>query len=819
MTSRSNLIINATKIECGGQEPTTNPNFVSSDPTKPIMINGVIPSASSGSGGDVFTNQTNTFTQVNTFNANTVLTTVDTGNINTTGTITASSTVICSKVESSGNVEAGANVECVNVQASGNVECVDVEASGNCTVSGVGIFSGVLNSDNNLQMDTGSSRSIRAVAYGPGRTIISDVDYLDFKQCSKLNEEQSATATKSFNAGIVNNQQFITRFPTATTRKFITEATANNIQRLSYYDINSVDTPFVLYNGTDSTDPAVSNSMTIYPRTIHEASVTVDSPNVAVNGHRVVIDEGEIHIRSLTASIPKLTWNDNSADVSMPRCVDSFESDSVNYNRGIEFDTTTDNTANAIFNISNANSGGLKPVIQIDGAQLQLSDLDSTDVASLVRVNSSGIIDNFGNDLYIDSVSLGDTSRFIKAPIASTNDIEIEPNGVLFCGGDIEARDSSLISKTSNMLTDYRQTEIDHGVIRLRNQSISGSAITDKPRIDWGGTETLAQTGSCVDFMETGTTQHNRVIEFTTTNPAVNNQILQLRTNNGLLPRMIFVGGAGVGNAEVVAMAGQRDILNSASPAGDDMITCESDGGTKFRRLGTSNTDILQVGVDNDNVQINEPCDLFKTYTINPTTPTTYNANLTSQIRGLFDLYVVEVQVFETEIGSGLTKELFNLQNTSFTKFSFGQNTGQTFTIPQLAGAGAGLGFDVKFRVLDSAGGNETWMPASGAGPGIGIHSLRGQFSGATSSPQFTTNDNADFILQYVNYAAHRVAAGGGWVGSTQMPQVHFVMGSGTGTPAKYGLYFPSNFPTGGTNPAVVSNVIRVSLSVNGGFV
>lgn len=810
--------LNDNNINVGAFGTLVQPDIVGQN-GQLVKVNGVIPTSGTG-GGDVYTNQPNTFTQVNTFNANTVLSTMDTGEINVSGGITASTIVTCASLETTtGNVECAGNVKCVDVEASGNVECVDVEASGACTVGGVGIFSGVLNSDNNLQMDTGSNRSIRAVAYGPGRTVISDVDYLDFKQCSKLNEAQTATAEKTFSAGIVNKQKLKTQFPSSTTQLFETQATANNLQRLSYVDQDGTSTPMVQYNGTQASDVSVSNSMTIYPRTIHEASVTVESPNVSVNGHRVVIDDGDIHLRSLTASIPQLTWNDNSADVSMPRCVDFFESDSANYNRGIEFDTTTDNTANAIFNISNANSSGLKPVIQIDGAQLQLSDLDSTDVASLVRVDTSGIIDNFGNDLYIDSVSLGDTSRFIRAPTASTDDIEIEPNGVLFCGGDIEARDSSLISKTSNMLTDYRQTEIDHGVIRLRNQSISGSAITDKPRIDWGGTETLAQTGSCVDFMETGTTQHNRVIEFTTTDAAVNNQILQLRTNNGLLPRMIFVGGAGVGNAEVVAMAGQRDILNSTSPAGATMITCESDGGTKFRRLGTSNTDILQVGVDNDDVQINEPCDLFKTYTINPTTPTTYNANLTTQIRGLFDLYVVNVPVFETEIGSGLTKELFNLQNTSFTKFSFGQDTGQTFTIPQLAGAGAGLGFNVKFRVLDSAGGNETWMPANAPTTGIGIHSLRGQFSGATSSPQFTTNDANDFILQYVNYASHRVSAGGGWVGSTAMPEVHFVMGSGTGTPAKYGLYFPSNFPTGGTDTSVVSNVIRISLSVNGAFV
>ena len=799
--------LNDNNINVGAFGTTTQPDIVGQN-GQLVKVNGVVPTAGGGTGGDVYTNQPNTFVAVNTFNANTVLSTMNTGNINTVGDITATATIGCTTLATTGNVE-----------ATGNVGCVDVQASGSCTVGGVGIFSGVLNSDNNLQMDTGSSRSIRAVSYGPGRTIVSDVDYLDFKQCSKLNEVQTATAEKTFSAGIVNKQKLKTQFPSSTTQLFETQATANNLQRLSYVDQDGTLTPMVQYNGTQASDVSVSNSMTVYPRTIHEASLTIESPNVSTNGHRVVIDDGDIHLRSLTASIPQLTWNDTSADVSMPRCVDFFESDSTNYNRGFEFDTTADNTANAIFNISNANSGGLKPIIQIDGAQLQLSDLDSTDVASLVKVDSSNIISNFGDDLYIDSVSFADTARFIRAPPASTNDIEIEPNGILFCGGDIEARASSLISKTSNMLTDYRQTEIDHGVIRLRNQSISGSAITDKPRIDWGGTETLAQTGSCVDFMETGTTQHNRVINFTTTDPAVNNQFLQIRTNNGILPRILFAGLGGGGNAEVVAMAGNRDILNSVSPAGATMITCEADGGTKFRRLGTSNTDILQVGVDNDDVQINEPCDLLKTYTINPTTPTTATINLTTQIRGLFDLYVCNVAVQETEIGSGLTKELFNLQNTTFSKFSFGQDTGQTFTIPQIAGAGIGVGFNVKFRVLDGAGGGEAWMPANAPTTNIGIHSLRGQFSGATSSPQYTTNDVNDFIVQYVNYGAHRVSAGGGWNGTTAMPEVHFIMGSGTATPAKYGLYFPSNFPSGGTNAGTTSNVIRVSLSVNGAFV
>jgi len=78
--------LNATAIQVGGPNPVTAPDFVSTDPSKPIRINGVVPSAGGG-GGDVYTNQANTLTQVNTFNANTVLSTMETGVINTTGNI------------------------------------------------------------------------------------------------------------------------------------------------------------------------------------------------------------------------------------------------------------------------------------------------------------------------------------------------------------------------------------------------------------------------------------------------------------------------------------------------------------------------------------------------------------------------------------------------------------------------------------------------------------------------------------------------------------------------------------------------------------
>lgn len=82
-------------------------------------------SGGGGSGGDVFLANTQTFTGVNSFNANTVLTTVDSGNINTTGTITASSTISGAKVEVTGNLEAN----------TGTVECNDCEITNNCTIA------------------------------------------------------------------------------------------------------------------------------------------------------------------------------------------------------------------------------------------------------------------------------------------------------------------------------------------------------------------------------------------------------------------------------------------------------------------------------------------------------------------------------------------------------------------------------------------------------------------------------------------------------------------------------------------------------------
>ena len=88
-----------------------------------------------GGGGDVFLANTQTFTGVNTFSGNTVLSTVDTGNVSTTGTVTASSTVT-----GSGLITAG-NVECNKVESVGNVEI----ATGNLEVTtGDGLIGGVL---------------------------------------------------------------------------------------------------------------------------------------------------------------------------------------------------------------------------------------------------------------------------------------------------------------------------------------------------------------------------------------------------------------------------------------------------------------------------------------------------------------------------------------------------------------------------------------------------------------------------------------------------------------------------------------------------
>ena len=91
-------------------------------------------SGGGGGGGDVFLANTQTFTAVNTFSANTVLANVDTANISTTGTVTASSTIT-----GSGLITAG-TVECNKVESVGNVEV----SAGNLVVSGTGNIGGNL---------------------------------------------------------------------------------------------------------------------------------------------------------------------------------------------------------------------------------------------------------------------------------------------------------------------------------------------------------------------------------------------------------------------------------------------------------------------------------------------------------------------------------------------------------------------------------------------------------------------------------------------------------------------------------------------------
>ena len=61
-----------------GLTGATGPDLVSSDPSKPVRVNGVIPGAGGGGGGDVFTSTNNTYDAgiVNTFQGNTVMTTV-----------------------------------------------------------------------------------------------------------------------------------------------------------------------------------------------------------------------------------------------------------------------------------------------------------------------------------------------------------------------------------------------------------------------------------------------------------------------------------------------------------------------------------------------------------------------------------------------------------------------------------------------------------------------------------------------------------------------------------------------------------------------
>ena len=96
-----------------------------------------------GGGGDVFTSTNNTYDVgvVNTFQGNTVMTTVGaTGKVTCValdagaGKIETTADVECVGLNAgNAKIETTANVECVDVVASGDVECVDVVASGDIT--------------------------------------------------------------------------------------------------------------------------------------------------------------------------------------------------------------------------------------------------------------------------------------------------------------------------------------------------------------------------------------------------------------------------------------------------------------------------------------------------------------------------------------------------------------------------------------------------------------------------------------------------------------------------------------------------------------
>ena len=101
-----------------------------------------------GTGGDVFLANTQTFTGVNTFNGNTVLSTADTGNINTTGTITATSNISGSSCSVTGNLECNTGTLQANIAeitqdctiASGNLSVTTGTAliGGQLTTNGIG---------------------------------------------------------------------------------------------------------------------------------------------------------------------------------------------------------------------------------------------------------------------------------------------------------------------------------------------------------------------------------------------------------------------------------------------------------------------------------------------------------------------------------------------------------------------------------------------------------------------------------------------------------------------------------------------------------
>lgn len=155
-----------------GLTGATGPNLVSSDPSKPVRVNGVIPGAGGGGGGDVFTSTNNTYDAgiVNTFQGNTVMTTVgatgkitcvalDAGN----GKIQTLADVECEGLNAgNAKIETQDNVECDTVIATANVQCVDVVASG-------GITGQTLTSNGNLFATAAAPAGLIN-----GRSIVSD---------------------------------------------------------------------------------------------------------------------------------------------------------------------------------------------------------------------------------------------------------------------------------------------------------------------------------------------------------------------------------------------------------------------------------------------------------------------------------------------------------------------------------------------------------------------------------------------------------------------------------------------------------------------
>lgn len=144
-----------------------------------------------GGGGDVFLANTQTFTGVNTFSANTVLSTVDTGNISTTGTVTASGTVTGGTIVTSGNCTIGGSttvqgIQTNNIQTTGTIACSsniqgaslsaaagDITAtSGNINGLSLQSSGGVINfQGGNARIEDDSNRDMRIQANANTNTI------------------------------------------------------------------------------------------------------------------------------------------------------------------------------------------------------------------------------------------------------------------------------------------------------------------------------------------------------------------------------------------------------------------------------------------------------------------------------------------------------------------------------------------------------------------------------------------------------------------------------------------------------------------------